>query len=60
MESQATTRSPRGARDARADNRADVVRVLAALGLLALLASFDGAGDERPAAERQPTATPTP
>jgi hypothetical protein len=29
----------------RAENSADLLRILVALGLLALLASFDGAGD---------------
>jgi len=38
MSSQATSRS-------RAENSADLLRVLVALGLLALLASFDGSED---------------
>jgi len=42
-------------RDSRADDRADIARVLVALGLLALLASFDGEGHGSAAAET-PTA----
>jgi hypothetical protein len=48
MSSQITSRS-------RADNSADLLRVLVALGLLALLASFDG-NDDAAAATAQASA----
>ena len=47
------SRAARQARD-RADSGADVARVLVALGVLALLASFNGADDARLSAAAQP------
>ena len=47
------SRATRQVRD-RADNGADVARILVALGVLALLASFDGADDARQSAAAQP------
>jgi len=49
------SRAAKQARD-RADTGADVARVLVALGVLAFLASFDGADDNRLSAVAQPAA----
>jgi hypothetical protein len=49
MESPSTVHRARESRDARAGDRADFVRVLTALALLALLSWFDQAGAPRPA-----------
>ena len=46
-------RAPDHARE-RADDGADLARVLVALGVLAFLASFDGAGETRHSAATQP------
>ena len=46
-------------RNERAENRADVVRVLMALALLAFLSTFDGASEQSLAANVETTTSPS-
>jgi len=52
-----SARRPAGQAQHRADNGADIARVLVALGLLAFLASFDGADETSRTAAAQPART---